>query len=171
MRKELFSTLIAILALTLLTSTVFAAVRLRQVFFEVDQDGSLIVRGTATGFGNQELIARLVASGPAVVSCYNRDGELMPEQEYTIIVDGVSESIFGGVVDNGIQVAIIDSGIDYDNECPNDNWSAEINFVSWSEATIMALDRETGEVLLRQDYVCTTIRYPTPSIACTPVSL
>ena len=166
MRKKLFSTLSALLALMLLTSTVIAAAKLRDVSFNVGPGGNLTMRGTATGVGNREAVARLEASGQAEVSCYNRDGGLEPDQGYTIDVKGAS---FGGFDGKGIQVAIIDSGIAYDNECPNTNWTAHIDFVYWDSATITVIDLETGEALVRQDNTCVTTRDP-ETITCTPIN-
>lgn len=169
MRNKLFFILSVFLTSMLLFTPVLAGSRIQKIFFEVDQVGNLTVRGTITGLGNQEVIARLKASGLARVSCFNQDGVLEPNKGYTFLVDGAtSETIIGG--DRGIEVAILKSGINYENECPNDNWSTEIDFIFWTDATISVLDRDTREVLNQYDYVCTAIRDTYTYNACTPVN-
>lgn len=163
MVKQLFCILSVLLASIFLATTVFAEVKLREVDFEVGP-GSLTALGTATGIGNRETVARLEASGLAIVKCTNQDGETEPAQEYRLSVFGASES---PISDKGIQVAIIDSGIGYDNECPNGNWSASIDFVFWTEATINVYD-EDESLLASQDYSCITTRFP-DSVTCTSV--
>ena len=52
--------------------------------------------------------------------------------------------------------------------CPNSNWSASIDFVFWTGATINVYDLYTGTLLTSQDYTCITTRDP-DTVSCTPV--
>jgi len=51
--------------------------------------------------------------------------------------------------------------------CPNDNWTANIDFVYWTNATITVTDPSTDPdtVLLQQNYTCVTTRDP-DSVSC-----
>jgi hypothetical protein len=50
--------------------------------------------------------------------------------------------------------------------CPNDNWTATIDFVYWTDATITIQSLDTEEVLLTQQYTCVTTR---TNVSCSPV--
>jgi hypothetical protein len=50
--------------------------------------------------------------------------------------------------------------------CPNENWTAQIDFIFWTDATISVYDLYTDELLASQDYTCTTTL---TSVTCDPV--
>ena len=171
MQKKLLSVLTALLASILLSTTVFAgAIKLSGVSFSL---GSLIAQGSLTGLGNQDVKVLLDASGFPVVSCTNQGGNQAPGQNPPKIsasgqqlVTGFDlrkkngKSPFGVETENPQFVDPVEYG------CPNDNWSAQIEFIYWTDATIRVLDANTENVLLRQDYTCTTTL---TSVECTPV--
>jgi hypothetical protein len=171
MRRKISSVLIALLAAILITSTVFAgAIRLSGVTFKL---GSLIAEGTLTGLGKQDVVVQLDASGFPVVTCTNQGGNQAPGQNPPKVSASGQQLLFGfdltrkngkspfGVETNDPPVL---SAIEYG--CPNNNWTAQIDFIYWTNATIKVLDLETQELLASQDYTCTTTL---TSVTCTPV--
>lgn len=52
--------------------------------------------------------------------------------------------------------------------CPNDNWSAEVVFVYWDEATLTVVNSK-GDVVYAQNFSCVTTHNP-DSIICKPAS-
>lgn len=174
MNKKLFSLLAVLLVSALITSTASAGggVKLSSPTFSL---GSLIATGTFTGLGgyNQGVTAELVASGFPVVTCTNQNGNQAPGQNPPQI--SVNSEQFVGpqdITQKGTAPMNVTakpgpiSGTQ--GGCPNDNWTAQIDFVFWTNATISVHDTATGALLLLQDYTCTTTRDP-DSVSCTAV--
>jgi hypothetical protein len=174
MNKKLFSMLAVLLVSALITSTASAggAVKLSGATFSL---GSLAASGTITGLGgyNQGVAVELVASGFLVVTCTNQSGNRAPGQnspqlsvsgEQSIGPQDISQK--GTAPMNVTAEPGPISGTQ--GGCPNDNWTAQIDFVFWTNATISVHDIATGALLLRQDYTCTTTRDP-DSVSCTAV--
>ena len=171
MKKKILSLLITVLLVTtLMTSTVSAGgnVGLRSVQFSL---GSLDVTGTLTGLGGYKdgVVAELTASGTPVVTCTSRGGNKAPGQNPSqVLASGVQ--LITKIFKNG--TALVDvkaeptlTGIQ--GGCPNDNWTANIDFVYWTNATITVMDPSTDPdtVLLQQNYTCVTTRDP-DSVSC-----
>ncbi len=174
MNKKFFSILAVFLLSALITSTASAggAVKLSGAIFSL---GSLRANGTLTGLGgyNQGVIAELVASGIPVVTCTNQNGNQAPGQNPSQVSVNV-EQVVGpqDITQKGtapINVTAVPGPITgTQGGCPNDNWTAQIDFVFWTNATISVHDTATGALLLLQDYTCTTTRDP-DSVSCTAV--
>jgi len=171
MRRKFIATLTALMAAILITTTVFAgAIKLRGVSFSL---GSLIAQGTLTGLGNQEAKVLLDASGFPVISCTNHGGNQAPGQNPPK-VSASGEQLVTGLdltKKNGKSPFDVETSdpqfvdpIEYG--CPNGNWTAQIEFIYWTDATISVLDPETEEILLSQDFTCETTL---TTVACTPV--
>jgi hypothetical protein len=174
MNKKFFSLLAALLVSALITSTASAggAVKLFGATFRL---GSLIAIGTFTGLGgySQGVTAELVASGFLVVTCTNQNGNQAPGQNPPqISVNG--EQIVGpqGITRKGTAPMNVTAEpgpiTGTQGGCPNDHWTAQIDFVFWTNAAISVRDTATGALLLQQDYNCTTTRDP-DSVSCTAV--
>jgi hypothetical protein len=174
MNKKLFSMLAVLLVSALITSTASAggAVKLSGATFSL---GSLAASGNFTGLGgyNQGVTVELVASGFLVVTCTNQNGNQAPGQNSPQL--SVSGEQFVGPQDISQKGAapmnvIAEPGPISGTQggCPNDNWTAQIDFVFWTNAAISVRDTATGALLLLQDYNCTTIRNP-DSVSCTAV--
>jgi hypothetical protein len=171
MQKKIISVITALLAAIFITSTVFAgAIKLRGVSFSL---GSLIAQGTLTGLGNENVRVSLKASGFPVVSCTNLGGNQAPGQNPPKISASGEQLLFGFDLTrkNGkspFDVETIDpqvfDAVEYG--CPNNNWTAKIEFIYWTEATIDVFDLETQELLVSQDYTCTTTQ---TTVNCTPI--
>lgn len=171
MKRKIPSILFALLAALLLTSTVFAgAIKFSNVNFSL---GSLVAQGTLTGLGNDDVRVRLDASGFPLISCTNHGGNQAPGQNPPKVSASGDELLFGFDLTrkNGkspfdvktVAPQVLDP-IEYG--CPNDNWTAQIDFIFWTDATISVYDLETQELLASQDYTCTTTL---TSVTCTPV--
>lgn len=170
MKRKIFSVLTALSAAILITSTVFAgAIKLSRVTFSL---GSLVANGKITGLGNQDVIVHLDASGFPLVTCTNQGGNQAPGQnppkvsaggQQALLGDDPSKTfgkyLFGVETENPTELDAVEYG------CPNDNWTASIDFVFWDEATISIKDLD-GNELLTQDYTCTTTL---TNVSCTPV--
>jgi len=163
MRRKWVLILSALLAAILLTSTALAdSARLSYVAFDL---GYLVADGALSGLGNTDVTVLLDASGFPVITCTNQGGSQAPGNQPTAISVTEAQSIPGaGLVEKngkaGFRVEINDlPALDaVEAGCPNENWSAQIDFIYWEGATIRVRDTATQEVLLRQDYTCTTTR-------------
>ena len=162
MKRNILSVLTVLVLVTLLTSTVSAGgnVGLRSVAFSL---GSLIAEGTFTGLGGykQGVNVELAASGDPVVTCTNQGGTQAPGQNPAKL-STTGNQFIGPQLITKKGTAPLDvtaeagpiSGTQ--GGCPNDNWSAEVEFVFWTEATISVFDVKTNALLLQRFYDCTT---------------
>ena len=146
-------------------------VNLSQVQFSL---GSLIATGSVTGVGGYSAGIRveLAATGTPVVTCTSPGGKQAPGRNPSRISAAGTEFVGPqDITKKGkapLSVTAETTSITgRQGGCPNDSWKAEIVFVFWTSATISIYDAATGALLLRTNYVCTTIRFP-PSVSCTP---
>ncbi len=171
MKRKLISLMAASLVAIMITSTVFArSIKFSGVTFSL---GSLITKGTLTGLGNEDVRVVLDASGFPVVTCTNQGGNQAPGQNPPKVSASGQQLLFGAdlVRKNGKSPFDVETenppvldAVEYG--CPNNNWTAQIDFVYWTDATIRVLDKDTGDVLLSQDYTCTTT---STTVSCSPV--
>lgn len=152
-----------------LQSTTLLAVESEQSYFPV-----LNATGTMTGIGHVDVLVQLKASGFPVVSCTNQGGNEAPGQNPPKVssvgdelLDGDNPETKNGkspfnVTTDPLNLEPLDA-IEYG--CPNDNWTAQIEFIYWTDATITVFDLE-GNELQSQDYICTTTL---TSVTCTAV--
>jgi hypothetical protein len=170
MKRRTFSIVTAIFAAVLITSTVFAGAIKLSASFSL---GSLIAEGYMTGLGNQDVKVVLEASGFPVVTCTNLGGNHAPGQnppklsaEGVTVVFGDDAFKKNGKSPYGVETndPVFVDPVEYG--CPNANWTATVDFIHWTDATIRVLDFYTGQVLLTQDYTCTT---SLNSVTCTQV--
>lgn len=160
MKRRIFSILTAIIAAVLITSTVFAgAIKLSASF----RLGSLIAEGYMTGLGNQDVSVVMEASGFPNVTCTNPGGNQSPGQnppklsaEGVTVVFGDGAFKKNGKSPYGVETAdpVFVDAVEYG--CPNANWTATVDFIHWTDATINVYDLYTGQLLLTQNYTCTT---------------
>ena len=171
--KKVVSFFYAILALAVFTTSVFAgpAIKLSSVTFSL---GSLIADGTLSGIGRTDINVVLDATGIPVITCTNPGRNDVPGQSSPKISASGDQLLDGDspVRKNGrspFSVETDDTTITWDAAgCPNPGWSARIDFVYWTNATLSFYDAATNELLLKQSYSCITTRFP-PSVSCTPV--
>lgn len=173
MRRIVYLVLVALLFTVLGASTVLARgnIRLGNVEFSL---GSLIAKGDLTGLANQSIKINLEASGFPLVTCTSPGGNSAPGQSYPKVSASGQQILDGDdrVTKNGKSLFAVETD-DPPNlnpteyGCPNENWTAEIDFVYWEGATISVSDPYTGAILLKQDYTCVTIL---TSVACVPTN-
>ena len=171
MKRKITSLITALFAAILITSTVFAgSIRFSNVTFQL---GSLIANGTLTGLGNQDVRVLLEASGFPQVTCTNNGGNQAPGQNPPKVSADGEQLLFGfdltrknGKSPFGVETVdpVVVDAVTYG--CPNATWTATIDFIYWTEATIRVYDLETNEFLRSQDYTCTTTLN---SVSCTAV--
>jgi hypothetical protein len=174
MKKRIFSILLSVLMMSALITSAASAggnVGLKNVQFSL---GSLDVTGTLTGLGGYSdgVIVDLVANGIPVVTCTTRGGKASPGQNPSqVSARGVQ--LITQITKNGtasVAVSAEPTLTAVQGGCPNNNWTANIDFVYWTDATITVTDPSTNPatVLLQQNYTCVTTRDP-DSVSCTPV--
>jgi hypothetical protein len=166
-----FSTILTfLLLLALSTSTVGAAgaIKLSGGF----RLGSLIFDGSMTGLGGYRdgVTVTLVGSGIPVVTCTNQGGNQAPGQNPPKVTAngtdyiGPQDITKKGKAPVGVEtVDPVITGIQ--GGCPNDNWTATIDFVFWTNATITVTNNTSGVVEFTQNYNCVTTRNP-DSVSC-----
>ena len=172
-----FSTILAVLLIVALsTSTVGAAgaIKLSGGF----NFGSLKFIGTMTGIGGygEGVSVILEGSGTPVVTCTNKGKNPAPGQNPSKInVSGIQFIGPVSIDENG--KASVDVRTQHptltgkQGGCPNNNWSAAIDFVFWETADLYVYDglAANNVLLLEQHYTCVTTRNP-DTLSCTLVS-
>lgn len=174
MNRKLFSIVSMLLAVLLTTSTVAAGgnVKLSGVQFSLS---SLVASGFASGLGNTDVSVELEAAGIPDVSCTNNGGNRAPGQNPPkVSASGTQYLIHETYTKNGRSPFNVETeeplpGLTAEQlGCPNNNWTASIDFVYWTEATLSVYNTASGALLSQQDYTCVTTRYPA-SVQCTAV--
>ena len=177
MKNKIASMLSVLLAAVMITSTVSAGgnVRLSGGVDNVTWSlGSLVADATLVGLGKTDVTANLEARGLPVIICTNYGSNDVPGHSYPKITASGKQELFGDDVfrRNGkspFRVKTEDLTISWSEAgCPNPNWSARINFVFWTDATITVKDLASGEVLFEQFYECLTTRNP-DTVSCRAV--
>ena len=173
MKKKVLSLLSVLLIITLLSTPVAAGggIKLSGAF----SIGSLIFDGTMTGVGGyrEGVTVILEGTGTPVVTCTNQGSNPAPGQNPPKVT--ASGKQFIGPVDIDkkgkapVGVRTVDpilSGTQ--GGCPNDNWTATIDYIFWTNATIYVYDTATNALALQKSYACVTTRNP-DTVSCTPV--
>ena len=175
MKKKILSILTTLVLITLLASTVSAGgnVGLGSVKFT---PGSLIATGTFTGLGGykQGVTAELEATGIPMVMCTNQGGNQAPGQNPSRVTANGDQFIAPQLITKK-GTAPLDVTAETgpitgtQGGCANDNWSAEIVSVSWTNATISVYDNKTGALLLQKNYLCDPALQTSTSVSCAEV--
>lgn len=174
MYKKVVALASVVLVATLVFSNAFAAggIKLSGTSFSI---GSLIANGFVSGIGNTDVTMVLDASGTPAIVCTNGGGNQVPGQSSPKIFAEGRQNLLGndalrknGKAPYGVETAP-PPALTWDQAgCPNSNWTAEIVYVFWTNATISVFDTLSNTLLLQQNYVCTTTRNPN-TVSCTPV--
>ncbi len=174
MKKKIYIVMTMLLIAMLAATPVFARgnIKLSGIAFDL---GSLIATGYAGGLGNTDVTIELDASGIPAVTCTNHGGNDVPGQSYPKISAVGNQSLLGDdpIRKNGKSPFFTETDdpetISWDAAgCPNSNWTANVDFIFWTDATISVYDTATGTLLKTQEYTCNTTRYPA-SVTCAPV--
>jgi hypothetical protein len=171
MKKKILSILTVLLVALIMTSSVSAGgnVGLSRVTFKL---GSLTATGTLTGLGGyrEGVTVNLAASGIPVVTCINPGGNQSPGQNPPKVNANGNQFIGPqGITKKGTAPMNVKAEpgpiTGTQGGCPNDNWTARIDFIFWTSAMITVHDTATNTLLLTQNYSCTTTRDP-DSVSC-----
>ncbi|HUG33348.1 MAG TPA: hypothetical protein VMJ90_01160 [Anaerolineales bacterium] len=174
MTRKLFSFVAVLLAMVLTTSTAAAGgnVKLSGIQFSLS---SLVASGFASGLGNTDVTVVLDAAGIPDVTCTNSGSNQAPGQNPSrVSALGAQYLIHENYTKNGRSPFSVETeepqpGLTAKQlGCPNNNWTASIDFVYWTEATLSVFDTATGALLSQQNYTCVTTRYPA-FVSCTAV--
>lgn len=164
MRQRLIALMAALILATLPGTTAFAGgVRLSGVGFSLS---SLVADGFASGLGRTDVTVSLFATGIPVVTCVSPGGNEAPGQNPPRVSGNGSETLPGNdpIRKNGRSPFSVETNdpvlTGREGGCPNNRWTARIDFVFWTNATITVVDTNTGEELVRQDYTCVTSGTP-----------
>jgi len=175
MKKKFLSMLTVFLLTVLMTSTASAGgnVKLSSVQFRLS---SLVAEGFASGLGNTDVTVVLDATGIPAILCTNQGGNQAPGQNPPkISASGSDFLVHQNYTKNGRSPFSVETeepqpGLTAKQMgCPNNSWSASIDFVFWTEATLSVYDTATNALLVSQEYTCTTTRFPA-SVSCTLVN-
>ncbi len=175
MNKRLFSVLAVLLIATMVISPVSAGAAIK-LSKSVDWTlGSLIASGSVFGLGNTDVTVQLDATGIPEVTCTNQGGNQAPGQNPPpVSASGTEFLVHESYTKNGSSPFRVETSEPQPDltakqmGCANNNWTAEIVFVYWTNATISVFDTATHALLTSQNYKCTTTRYPA-SVSCTAV--
>jgi hypothetical protein len=173
MKKRLISLLSVLLIATLLVSPASAG---RGIGFSATFSlGSLIAKGLATGVGQTDVTFEVKAIGPADITCINNGGSSVPGQSAPRLSASGRQDVLGSDPEtNNGRTPFRTETVDPDTVawnvggCPNPNWIGHVDFIYWTNATISIYATDTGAFLTKQDYVCTTTRFPA-TVSCTLV--
>jgi len=172
MKKRLLSLLTVLLLTTMVSSPVAAGgnVKLSGVQFSL---ASLVAEGFASGLGNTDVTVELHASGIPAVLCTNQGGNQAPGQNPpSISASGEQFLVHENYTKNGRSAFFVETeepqpGLTAKQMgCPNNSWSAAIDFVFWTDATLSVYNTATGALLVTQTYSCVTTRNP-DTVSCT----
>ena len=155
------------------TASAFAAkARFSKVSFTL---GSLIASGDLAGLGRDDVTVTLEASGVPVVSCANPNGSKAPGQNPPkVSARGDQFLAHQTYTKNGSSPFFVETGaVEIKSAkamgCPNNNWTATIDFVFWTNATLTLHDVTANKDIVVQKYACTTTRSP-DSVSCTLIN-
>jgi hypothetical protein len=174
MRYKISSLLLATLLVFLMASPVSAGpgIGLSSVKFSL---GSLIADGVLSRLGSTDVTVVLDASGVPAITCSNYGGNAVPGQSSPKITASGQQALLGDspIRKNGKSPFSVETTdpvtLPWNAAgCPNAHWSARIDFIYWTNATISVYDVATNTLQLKQNYTCTTTRFPA-SVTCTPV--
>jgi hypothetical protein len=171
-RRRLITILSLVFVLALTSTTAWAAkARFSSLNFSI---GSLIADGRLVGLGTEDVAVILDATGIPVVSCTNQGGQRAPGQNPPkVSAQGTQFLVHETYTKNGSADFMVETIDPLPSSakrmgCPNNTWIATIDFVFWTNATIeVRVGGVTGAVLLHEDFVCETTRFPA-SVTCTP---
>lgn len=165
--KKKFSTILAVLLITMLAiSPVYAG----GVSGKVGM-GSITFTGFAFGFSRDAVTITLFATGIPVITCHGPNGKVVPGQNPVPVQGETSANIAPEFDENGkfaIQLEAQPNIQGFTTKqlgCPNNNWTATVDFVFWNFVKLTVTEISTGKVLWEKESACTTTQNP-DTITC-----
>ena len=155
-RKSRFTSLLGLLALMSMASEALAAnVHFKRDPLFTDAGQSLIGTISLAGLGNQDVTITLQVTGSATYTLFNPGGNFVPGQNKIPIVASTSVTIPKTAIKNGnVTVTLTTPAppapVPTDVGAPNNNWTARIDDVSFSTATVTVV--QGGIVVLTETF-------------------
>jgi hypothetical protein len=121
-----------------------------------DNGLTLTAAGELAGLGNGDVLITLVAEGDASALCRNRGGNIAPGQNKIPVVIDAAQTVLASEIKNGttpfrLTTAGPEQPSAAEAGCPNGNWTAEINDVVFTSATISV--EQAGALVLAQTFL------------------
>ncbi|HET6315515.1 MAG TPA: hypothetical protein VFG86_03580 [Chloroflexota bacterium] len=156
MRRIARATLLALAALSVFASLAFAAsVHFKGEQTFTDNGLTLTAAGELAGLGNADVVITLSAEGDASALCRNRGGNIAPGQNKIPVLVTATQTVLAEEIKNGTTPYVLTTdGPEQPTAaqagCPNGNWTAEINDVVFTSATISV--EQAGVLVLEQTF-------------------
>lgn len=188
MKKKLFSMLSILLVAMFVASPASAGkvIKLSRVTFRL---GSLISEGFVKGTGETDITIVLDAKGVPVITCTHPESADLPGRKHLKVFASGQQTLSGddSETENGKRAFSVET-VDPETlpwdvaGCPSSEWTARIDFISWTKAAISVYDTnntdtetlrtdtdtETNTLLLKKDYNCKT-KQEQATVSCKPV--
>jgi hypothetical protein len=155
-RKSVFTRVLGFLALFGMASVAFAAnVHFKRDPRFTDQGLSLTSTISLTGLGNGDVTITVDVTGDATYTLYNPAGGFVPGQNKIPIASSTSVTVPSNQIKNGNLTVTLSSPVPVappakDLGAPNNNWTAEINDVSFTTVTITVV--QGGQIVLQESF-------------------
>ncbi|HYP23978.1 MAG TPA: hypothetical protein VEV43_10420 [Actinomycetota bacterium] len=120
-----------------------------------DQGTTLRATGSLAGLGNKDVTITLTATGTASdITCTNKGGKVAPGQNKPKVTTVGQTSIPVTEVKNGNVSFAVETAQPFVTAkqagCPNNNWTATVNDVDFTSATITVV--QGGKVVLKETF-------------------
>jgi hypothetical protein len=167
MNKKFYSFFISLLIAMLAFTPVYAGGVSGKVGL-----GSITFEGSAYGFSREAVTITLYAEGDPVVACHGPGNNKLVPGQNPVPVTGEASATYDLTADeNGKFSIYLEAQPNVQNftakelGCPNNNWTAVVEFVYWDYVKITVTEISSGEVRWEKDSTCTTTRNP-DTITC-----
>ena len=154
--RVLKATLLGVVAAVAVSSVALAAnVHFKSGPVFTDEGTTLSASGALAGLGNKDVTITLTATGTADdITCTNKGGNVAPGQNRPKVTTFGQQSIPITEVKNGNVAFDVETAEPFVTAkqagCPNNNWTATVNDVEFTSATITVV--QGGKVVLKETF-------------------
>ena len=155
--RMLKGTLLGVVAAFAVASVALAAnVHFKNGPAFTDEGTTLSASGALAGLGNKDVTITLTATGTADdITCTNKGGNVAPGQNKPKVTTVGQTSVPVTEIKNGNVAFSVETAQPFVTTkqagCPNNNWTATVNDVEFTSATITVV--QGGKVVLKQTFV------------------